>query len=161
MRRKKLSACFYVDEFMCGCCGEVGNKKNLQQLVTRLEMLRTKFARPIHIVGGYRCDKGKNNSHHICKGADIRVDGVSEGRLAKAAKAFFKNVRVGPGYVHVDFMTRKDKPTEETSDASNKTDPKPSVKRKVRRKPAAKSAAKPKTTSRKRPSKKEEGQKGE
>ena len=160
MSRKKISPHFWLDEFACGCCGSSGDKKNIIQLASRLEMLRRKWNKPMKIVGGHRCTNsnphGKTNAHYLCKGADIAVEGVSEERLARAAKAFFTHVVVGKGFVHVDFMPKGYKHPEEKKDGSDKTDVSPSTKRKVRRKTTKKSDEKPKTSRRKKAVKKED-----
>lgn len=166
MSRKKISPHFWLDEFACGCCGSSGDKKNIIQLTSRLEMLRRRWNKPMKIVGGHRCLKsnphGATNAHYLCKGADISVEGVSEERVAKAARAFFTHVVVGKGFVHVDYMPKGYKQPEAKKDGSNKSDPKPRVKRKLRKETSKsdEKIQKPKATRRRKTSKKEKEKEG-
>ena len=87
--RRRISPHFHEDEFACKCCGKIGDKKQLQILVARLEMLRSQFNKPIKVISGYRCSNhntkvggAKRSQHLLTQAADIVIDGVSPKRVA-------------------------------------------------------------------------------
>ena len=172
--RRRISPHFHEDEFACKCCGEVGDKKQLQILVARLEMLRSQFNKPIKVISGYRCPKhntkvggAKKSQHMLSQAADIVIDGISPKRVAKLAHGIFKGIGIYDHFTHVDTRTYRaswDHSTkEEKKDGSDKTDTKPSSKRSVPEVKETKKAttkAKSKTSSRRRTSKQKEEKEG-
>lgn len=109
-------------------------------LVARLEMLRSKFNKPIKVISGYRCsnhnnkvDGAKKSQHMLTQAADIMVDEISPQKIAKLAHGIFNGIGVYDSFTHVDTRairaswdgtTKKDK-----EDVSDKRDTKPSAER--------------------------------
>lgn len=159
---RRISPHFYEHEFACKCCGQTGDKKQLQILVARLEMLRSKFNKPIKVISGYRCPshntsvKGaKRSQHMLSQAADIVIKDVDPKRVGKLAHGIFNGIGIYDHFTHVDTRAKRafwDHSTkEEKKDGSNKSDPKPRTKRKVRKetsKSDEKVQQKPKTASR-------------
>jgi hypothetical protein len=89
--RKKISPHFWLDEFACGCCGSSGDKKNIIQLTSRLEMLRRRWNKPMKIVGGHRCLKsnphGATNAHYLCTYAYLLDETRASQYMARFDKA--------------------------------------------------------------------------
>ena len=139
---RRISPHFYEHEFACKCCGQIGDKKQLMILVARLEMLRSKFNKPVKVISGYRCsnhnnkvDGAKKSQHMLTQAADIMVDGISPQKIAKLAHGIFNGIGVYDSFTHVDTRairaswdgtTKKDK-----EDVSDKKDTKPSAERSV------------------------------
>jgi hypothetical protein len=93
----KLTANFTLGEFACKCgCGAVSVSPKFGELVARLQMLREKVGKPVHVTSGYRCAKhdakvGTSSDpgagpHTTGTAADIYVSGISVDRLAALAK---------------------------------------------------------------------------
>jgi hypothetical protein len=93
----KLTANFTLGEFACKCgCGAVSISPKFAELVARLQMLREKVGKPVHVTSGYRCAKhdakvGTSSDpgagpHTTGTAADIYVSGISVDRLAALAK---------------------------------------------------------------------------
>ena len=136
---RRISPHFYEHEFACKCCGQTGDKKQLMILVARLEMLRSKFNKPVFVVSGYRCpDHNKRvggapkSQHLLTQAADIRVEGISPERIAKLAHGIFNGIGLYDSFTHVDTRakrtswdgrTKKDK-----EDVSDKRDAQSSAK---------------------------------
>jgi len=80
-------------EFICPCCGHRDVVPLVSMvLVEALQLLRDKIARPIRVTSGYRClrynrqIRSKDTSQHILgQAADILVDGMTPGDLARYA----------------------------------------------------------------------------
>lgn len=135
---RRISPHFYEHEFACHCCGQIGDKKQLMILVARLEMLRSKFNKPVKVVSGYRCpDHNKKcggapkSQHLLTQAADIRVDGISPERIAKLAHGIFNGIGLYDTFTHVDTRAKRTSWDERTKkdkeDVSDKRDAKPSA----------------------------------
>ena len=113
---------FSRKEFECKC-GECGYKSVDYALILLLEMVRSKFDKPITITSGVRCEDynlkvgGKTNSKHIPQGGypdvkmrlgqaiDLKVSGVETKEVYDFLNFTFPN-KLGLGlansFVHVD-----------------------------------------------------------
>ena len=106
----QLTKNFRLDEFKCKCgkCDPILLDDNL---VAWLQQIRDHFGRSVNVNSGYRCAKhnasprvgGAAGSHHV-KGmaADIRVEGITPGEVAKYAESIGIQ-RIGL-YVKKDFV---------------------------------------------------------
>ena len=108
-----LSLNFNRGEFTCGCgCGK--DKPIDPELIRLLQELRTKLAKPIHILEGVRCKSynkhigGYIDSPHLGgKAADIYVKNMNIITLAKEAKKIgFNRIGIYPynNFIHVDTV---------------------------------------------------------
>jgi len=106
----QLSKHFHVDEFFSKGNGDL---KLNQELITRLESLRNKLGRPIHVVSGYR-DPKYNKSvggamfsmHKYGRAADVTVSRRKLATIrAKAIECGFKGIGTyrKKGFTHVDI----------------------------------------------------------
>jgi len=131
-QKRRISPHFYDTEFACKCCGQIGDQKQLMILVARLEMLRSKFNRPIKVISGYRCpDHNKKcggalkSQHLLTQAADIQVDGISPERIARYAHGIFNGIGLYDTFTHVDTRTKRaswDHRTKEKPNASDDKD---------------------------------------
>lgn len=111
---RKISDNFKYKDFFCNCkiCQ---NQIIDEELVEKLQKLRSNINKPILINSAYRCEKhnadvgGKKDSMHLQgKAVDIIVVGMKPWELAKEAiRVGFIALGVARGFLHVD--TRKDK----------------------------------------------------
>lgn len=90
----QLSENFDSEELDCKCCG-----LNLTKpaLVLILQAIRDHFDAPVRVVSGTRCAKhnrkvggAKNSQHLLGTAADIQIDGVNPGEVARFAKSLMK-----------------------------------------------------------------------
>lgn len=118
--RTQVSKNFKVNEFSChgkGCCSSTLIDA---ELVDILQKIRDHFAKPVHIVSGYRCEKhnkavgGATKSRHLYgMAADIKVEGVAPLEVAKYAESIgVKGIGLyetsNDGYfVHIDIRDTK------------------------------------------------------
>lgn len=105
---------FKKEEFKCGCDGKYCNGypvKVDELLISQLELLRSKWNKPIHINSAIRCKDwnkevgGVSNSQHLKgRAADIRVEGVSPKEVHHESGKIFSNGGVGSykNFTHVD-----------------------------------------------------------
>lgn len=108
---------FKKEEFKCNCGGKYcnGYPVNVDELlIAQLELLRTRFNKPIYITSGIRCKEwnkevgGVSNSQHLKgKAVDIKIEGVNPKEVQHEAGKVFSNGGVGSykTFTHVD--TRK------------------------------------------------------
>ena len=104
----RIAQNFTAKEFRCPCCGV--SKVN-GKLLYALELLRIELGcKKIHINSGYRCPShnrkvggAKRSKHMYGLAADVHVDGVSQNKVAKAAKRCgFTYIKTYRSWVHVD-----------------------------------------------------------
>jgi len=106
---------FEKSEFKCPCCGANYIEDNL---IDRLDMLRSKLLRPLIVNSGYRCRyhnheiKGAPNSLHLVgKAADINVEGFEPFQkyemIQYAMMLGFRGIGVAEVFVHLDMRDRK------------------------------------------------------
>jgi len=108
---------FKSSEFKCKCCGKLPSGGISQDLMNKLEVLRSKLGnRKITIVSGYRCPShnkavggAKNSQHLYGRAADIIVEGVAPSTVANAAESIFSNGGLGryKTFTHVDVRGYK------------------------------------------------------
>jgi hypothetical protein len=112
----KLTKNFRLDEFKCKCgkCDPILLDDNL---VEWLQKIRDHFGRSVNVNSGYRCAKhnaspkvgGAAGSHHV-KGmaADIRVEGITPGEVAKYAESIgIRRIGLYDDFVHIGSDTKK------------------------------------------------------
>jgi len=107
----QLSKHFHVDEFYCK--NGNGDLKLNQELITRLESLRNKLGRPIHVVSGYRDPKYNKSvggamfsQHKLGRAADVTVSRRKLATIrAKTIECGFKGIGTyrKQGFTHVDI----------------------------------------------------------
>lgn len=112
----RVAEFFRLDEFQCPCCKRVMLHP---LLLTKLELLRERIAKPVIITSGFRCPTynqevgGVKNSYHLLgMAADIHVPGVSlAGVLTLAEEIGFKGIGFYPArnFLHLDI-----RPTRQT-----------------------------------------------
>lgn len=80
---------FSAKEFACSHCGADGVK---EELVAKLQALRTRYGKPMRITSGYRCPqhpvearKTAPGAHALGLAADVAVEGEEAYRLLSAA----------------------------------------------------------------------------
>jgi len=105
----QLSKHFHVDEFYSKGNGDLNLN---QELITRLEKLRSSLGRAIYITSGYRDPRynrrvgGVRKSQHVLgRAADIVVKGRSLGNIAsRANEAGFRGIGIyhRNNFIHVD-----------------------------------------------------------
>ncbi|SHK23417.1 Peptidase M15 [Clostridium cavendishii DSM 21758] len=103
---------FKSSEFKCTHCGKLPPGGISQDLMNKLETLRTRLGNhPIIITSGYRCPahnaavNGASNSQHLYgTAADIQVSGVPASTVYSVANEIFANGGVGKysNFTHVD-----------------------------------------------------------
>jgi len=108
---KQLTDNFSAEEFQCKC-GYCDEQKIEKELVERLQKLRERLGKSIHITSGYRCSThnanvgGVPNSRHAeGDAADIFVSGVSPSDLSREwQKLGFGDGGIGvySSFTHVD-----------------------------------------------------------
>jgi zinc D-Ala-D-Ala carboxypeptidase len=105
---------FKADEFRCKCgCGADGIK---EELVAKLQVMRTAYGKPMKINSGYRCPrhpieakKSTPGAHSLGIAADIGVQGPEAYRiLALAVQQCFTGIGVQQKkgvepFIHVDI----------------------------------------------------------
>jgi uncharacterized protein YcbK (DUF882 family) len=115
---KQLSKHFNSQEFECSC-GKCEIQYIDEKLIEKLEIVRSKFGKPINVNSGYRCPDhnkaigGKDNSSHVTGlAADISpvvvtLDSLDE--LYEICYNVFDNVGDGRNkrFIHVDVRLPK------------------------------------------------------
>ena len=103
---------FKAEEFRCSHCNAEGIK---EEVIAKLQAMRTEYGRPMRITSGYRCPqhpieakKSTPGAHALGIAADIGVDGAEAHRiLGLAFKQGFTGIGVqqkGTGrFIHVDI----------------------------------------------------------
>ena len=103
---------FTAKEFACQHCGGDGVREDL---VARLQELRTRYGKPMQITSGYRCPqhpvearKTSPGAHAMGLAADVGVDGVEAHQILKLAfELGFTGIGVqqkGSGrFIHLDI----------------------------------------------------------
>lgn len=111
MNRIKVSTNFSLHEFQCTGSGQVHDHVMLcEDLLDRLQKLRTAIGRPIIINSGFRCPirntqvGGSPTSQHLQgRAVDIRVNGITPVQIAAAAEGVgFKGIGTYNTFVHLD-----------------------------------------------------------
>jgi uncharacterized protein YcbK (DUF882 family) len=90
---------FKREEFLCQHCQSDGIK---EELVAKIQQLRTKYGKPMRITSGYRCPqhpiearKAAPGAHALGLAADIGVEGAEAHRILQLA---FEMGFTGVGY---------------------------------------------------------------
>ena len=111
MNRIKVSTNFSLHEFQCTGAGQVHNHVMLDEnLLQKLQQLRTAIGRPIIINSAFRCPQrnaqvgGSPNSQHMLGTAvDIRVNGMTPRQVAaEAEKIGFGGIGIYNTFTHLD-----------------------------------------------------------
>lgn len=116
-RREKghtLSENFIAGEFACRC-GKCEQILVDEMLVQRLQRLRDRFGKPIHITSGYRClahNKASGGSvkslHMEGRAADVVIEGVEPLQVARAAEEMgVPGIGLYDDFVHIDTRAQK------------------------------------------------------
>ncbi len=114
-----LTEHFSRSEFACKCnCGADGIS---EELVSKLEMVRLMYGKPIHITSGVRCEKHnsssavqglKSSTHLDGYAADIAVSGCFQrDQLAGFLRTHFNRMGIAKTFIHVDVADRYGKPS--------------------------------------------------
>lgn len=105
---------FKADEFKCQHCGADGIKEDL---VAKVQELRTRYGKPMRITSGYRCPqhpvearKSLPGAHALGLAADIGVEGNEAYQVLKIAMELgFTGIGVqqkGTGrFIHLDIRS--------------------------------------------------------
>jgi uncharacterized protein YcbK (DUF882 family) len=111
---------FTAAEFACSHCGANEVKESLLE---KLQVLRTKYGKPMKITSGYRCPKHPIEAKKTEPGAhasglacDVGVTGADAHEILKLALELgFTGIGVqqkGTGrFIHLDLMTSPNRPT--------------------------------------------------
>jgi zinc D-Ala-D-Ala carboxypeptidase len=103
---------FKASEFACQHCGAEGIK---EELVAKIQQLRTKYGKPMRITSGYRCPrhpvearKSAPGAHALGLAADIGVEGAEAYKVLQIALELgFTGIGVqqkGSGrFIHLDI----------------------------------------------------------
>lgn len=113
--KQELEANFSAYEFSCkgkGCCDTILVD---EKLVNYLQKIRDRFAAPVKITSGFRCEKhnaavgGTDGSYHKKgRAADITVSGVKPLEVARYAESIgVKGIGLYDSFVHIDTRTTK------------------------------------------------------
>ena len=108
---------FSRKEFACKC--NCGSDKVKQELVSKLEIVRLMYNKPMRITSGLRCkwhnDKvgGVDNSTHLDGvAADIAVNGCYErDQLVGFLRTHFSRMGIAKDFIHVDVADGEDRPS--------------------------------------------------
>lgn len=114
---------FISNEFDCGCRDPQCETKIDQDLVDKLEALRSKIGQPLNINSGYRCELYQNelrargyqtavgpSTHTDGRAADVATENprLTGPELEQAARAVgFLAIGVAPRWIHVDLRSDK------------------------------------------------------
>lgn len=106
---RNITTHFKIKEFRC----KDGSDEIIieEELCIKLEQLRNKINKPVHILSGFRTNEynkkinGAKGSYHLTgSAADIKVEGVDPKIIAiYAAKVGFNGIGVYDSFVHVDI----------------------------------------------------------
>ena len=108
---------FSRKEFACKC--NCGSDKVKQELVSKLEITRLMYGKPMKITSGIRCewhnekvDGVKDSTHLDGYAADIAVNGCFErDRLVGFLRTNFKRMGIAEDFIHVDVADGYGKPS--------------------------------------------------
>jgi uncharacterized protein YcbK (DUF882 family) len=108
---------FSRKEFACKC--NCGADKIASELVTKLEIVRLMYNKPMRITSGLRCEwhnkkvGGSENSTHMDGlAADIAVKGCFErDQLAGFLRTHFNRMGIAKDFIHVDVADKHDRPS--------------------------------------------------
>jgi len=110
----QVSDHFNLREFECPCCGAVALDT---ELLAKLELLRTRYGRPIKVTSGYRCwlhnreVGGITRSKHLTgEAADITPVKGPLNELVALATAILEDVDIVPywdrNFVHIELRKK-------------------------------------------------------
>jgi uncharacterized protein YcbK (DUF882 family) len=111
---------FKADEFKCSHCGDNEIK---EELLDKLQALRSRYGKPMRITSGYRCPrhpieaaKSAPGPHSSGLACDVGVEGADAHKLlGLALDAGFKGIGVqqkGTGrFLHLDLLNASNRPT--------------------------------------------------
>jgi zinc D-Ala-D-Ala carboxypeptidase len=111
---------FKADEFKCSHCGDNEIK---EELLDKLQALRSRYGKPMRITSGYRCPrhpieaaKSAPGPHSSGLACDVGVEGADAHKLlGLALDAGFKGIGVqqkGTGrFLHLDLLNAPNRPT--------------------------------------------------
>ena len=107
-----LTEHFSLHEFACNCCGA---NDISEKLVSRLEMVRLMYGKPMRINSGYRCKKAnqaanssETSSHLIGEAADIGcTNSKARDRLVVFLRTQFQRMGIHKQFIHVDISDDK------------------------------------------------------
>jgi uncharacterized protein YcbK (DUF882 family) len=111
---------FKADEFKCSHCGDNEIK---EELLDKLQALRSRYGKPMRITSGYRCPrhpieaaKSAPGPHSSGLACDVGVEGADAHKLlGLALDAGFKGIGVqqkGTGrFLHLDLVSSPNRPT--------------------------------------------------
>ena len=114
MNRIRVATNFSLHEFQCTGSGPLHEHVQLDEnLLQRLQRLRTSIGHPIIINSAYRCPErnrqvgGSPNSQHMTgRAVDIRVNGMTPRQVAaEAEKIGFQGIGIYRTFVHLDTRT--------------------------------------------------------
>lgn len=109
----KFAKYFTEQEFACKCCGQIIIHADL---VSRLDLLRGLYGRPLRITSGYRCSErnravgGKSDSAHMMgKAADIAAGSEEKFDLLGLIirERLFQRIGISKEFLHVDIDSDK------------------------------------------------------
>jgi len=112
-----LSEHFSRKEFACQC--GCGSDQISAELISKLEMTRLMYGKPMKISSGIRCEGhnkdvgGVENSTHIYGwAADIAINGCFErDQLVGFLRTHFKRMGISKRFIHVDVADEHGKPS--------------------------------------------------
>lgn len=112
MTHRDAPSWFTLREFLCPC-GRCTPTPPSQDLVRRLDELRSRYGKPIRINSGVRCAEhnrevgGVPESEHVTgEGADIRCETSQERRaLLKLATPLFDRIGIDRRFLHLGVST--------------------------------------------------------
>ncbi len=111
---------FKAEEFKCSHCGDNEIK---EELLDKLQALRSRYGKPMRITSGYRCArhpieaaKSAPGPHSSGLACDVGVEGADAHKLlGLALDAGFKGIGVqqkGTGrFLHLDLLNAPNRPT--------------------------------------------------
>jgi zinc D-Ala-D-Ala carboxypeptidase len=111
---------FKADEFKCSHCGDNEIK---EELLDKLQALRSRYGKPMRITSGYRCPrhpieaaKSAPGPHSSGLACDVGVEGADAHKLlGLALDAGFRGIGVqqkGTGrFLHLDLLNAPNRPT--------------------------------------------------
>ena len=110
---------FSRKEFACKC--NCGADKVASELVSKLEIVRLMYGKPMKVTSGIRCDThnsspavggAKDSAHLDGLAADIAVNGCFErDQLVGFLRTHFKRMGIAKNFIHVDIADEAGKPS--------------------------------------------------
>ena len=112
-----LTEHFSRKEFACQC--NCGSDKISAELVSKLEIVRLMYGKPMKVTSGIRCDThnqnvgGRDDSAHLDGlAADIAVNGCFErDQLVGFLRTHFSRMGIARNFIHVDVADEAGKPS--------------------------------------------------